>query len=219
MDAQMIIATVRSGSVPHDWNVWPLNVQHVRRGLFGWIGITAVGFLLLISAAMATIPGNFEHGAGGVFFTTLILGILAGLAFGGLGIALFDVWRLVHADEFYIIMTPDDFVLAEPRRTVHVPMENVSYITLRGWQTQQQQAAEELRGMGSASGRTPIASAVRITPFVRPRRPRTSSSLAFVDSRDNSTVVVATDASFEDLFVLEQVLNDHASAKQRSRMA
>ena len=219
MDAQAIVATVRSGNVPHDWNVWPLNVRRVRRGLLGWIGIAALGFVLLIPVALTTIPGNLEHGAGGAIFTVLLVGILAILAFGGLGIAVYDVWRLAHADEFYIIMTPDDFVKAEPHRVVHVPMEYVQDITLRGWKTNQQRSSEDLRTLGGGSGQVGPVGSMRVAPFVRPRQPRQASSLAFVDTRDHSVVTVATDDSFEDLFVLEQILSDRASAKQRSLRA
>jgi hypothetical protein len=47
------------------------------------------------------------------------------------------------------------------------------------------------------------------------RRQATPSSLAFVDSRTNRTVTVATDAVFDDLAGIEYVLSMQVDAKQR----
>jgi hypothetical protein len=218
MDAQQIMSTVRSGQVPVGWNIWPLNVERVRKGLLSWFGIALLGFVLFIPAALATIPANFEHGAGGAFVTLLLLAVLATLAFGGLSIVLYDIWRLRHADEFYIVMTPDDFVETAPRRTVHVPMEYVKYVTLRGARASQQEAVQDVASVRGRAGSGSVGT-ISITPYMRPRQPRTSPSLAFVDARDDSVVKVASDDSFENLFVLEQVLSDLSSRKQRSRPA
>jgi hypothetical protein len=216
MDAQQIISTVRSGQVPSTWNVWPLNVTRVRHGLLGWAGTALIGFVLLVPAALATIPSNFESGTGRAVFTVLLLGLLGMLAFGGLGILLFDIWRLLHADDYYIVMTPDDFVKITPRKIVHVPMENVRHVTLRGRRGAQQQAAEDVATLGGSSRGPAPSGSIAISPFFRSRQPRTSPSLAFMDSRDDSVVAVARDDSFEDLGVMEQILSDHAARKQRS---
>jgi hypothetical protein len=212
MDAQAILSTVRSGDIPHDWNVWPLRVERVRRGLFGWLAMGAFGFLLLIPAIIVTVPANFRGSVFGTIVTLLLLAMLAAIAFGGVGVAIYDIWRIQHADEFYIIMTPDAFLKVTPSEMVLVPMDNVQYVTLRGVRTNQQQSSSDLRTLGSGGG-------IRIAPYIRPRQPRTSPTLAFVDSRDERTVMVATDDSFESLYVLEQLLNDHVANKLRTRMA
>jgi hypothetical protein len=49
------------------------------------------------------------------------------------------------------------------------------------------------------------------------RRPQQPPSLAFRDRRNGRVVVVATDASFDDLIALEQVLQIHVGAKQRTQ--
>lgn len=212
MDAQAILSTVRSGDVPADWNVWPLRVDRVRRGMYGWLGMAAFGFLLLIPATIITVPANFKGNVVGEFLTLLMLVILAALAFGSIEIAVYDVWRLQHADEFYIIMTPDDFLKSTPHAIVHVPMENVQHVTLRGVRTNAQQSGQELRTLGAGGG-------IRVSPFIRQRQPKTAPTLAFVDGRDERTVLIATDDSFESLYVLEQMLNDYVANKQRTRMA
>jgi hypothetical protein len=212
MDAQAILSTVRSGEVPADWNVWPLRVDRVRRGMFGWLAMGVFGFLLLIPVVIITVPANFKGSAFGAFATLFILAMLAAIAFGGVGIAVYDVWRILHAGEFYIIMTPDDFLKVTPREIVHVPMECVQYVTLSGVRTNQQQSSRDLRTLGAGGG-------IRVSPYIRQRQPRTSPTLAFVDSRDDRTIIVATDDSFESLYVLDQLLSDLVANKQRTRLA
>ena len=212
MDAQAILSTVRSGDVPADWNVWPLRVDRVRRGMYGWLGRAAFGFLLLIPATIITVPANFKGNVVGEFLTLLMLVILAALAFGVLESPSTMSGVFSMPSEYYIIMTPDDFLKSTPHAIVHVPMENVQLVTLRGVRTNAQQSGQELRTLGAGGG-------IRISPFIRQRQPKTAPTLAFVDGRDERTVLIATDDSFESLYVLEQMLNDYVANKQRTRMA
>jgi hypothetical protein len=214
MDAEAVLATARSGSVPSDWNVWPLRQDRVRRAILGWGAVALVGFALFIPALLQTIPGNFAHGGVAVVCTGLFLLALAAVAFGGLGVALYDVWRLAHVDEFLLVMTPDDFVKAEPGKVIHVPMDKIAYITLRGVkppESAQQATARTFNtfsqypgGFGRLVGSTSLR-----------RKPAQAPSLAFVDTRDDREVVVATDDSFDALIALDEVLHMHVEAKER----
>ncbi|MBF6590844.1 MAG: hypothetical protein IVW57_09995 [Ktedonobacterales bacterium] len=215
MEAQTILDTVRSGNVPSEWNVWSLRRDRVRRGMLGWIATAVLGFALFIPATLSTVPANFTRGSGAVVFTLLLLGILGLMAFGGLAFTLGDAWRLRHADQYLLVMTPDDFVLSTPRRLIHVPMAQIGFVTLRGVKSPQQRFAEEREDVYSSGRR--ITRSVGAVSFNR--QPRTAPSLAFMDLRDHSEVVVATDDSFEDLTVLEQVLSGHVFASERRRPA
>jgi hypothetical protein len=214
MDPQTIIETARSGNVPYQWNVWPLRRDRVRRSLLGWAALSLVGFALLIPAAISTIPSNFETSAFRADVTLLVLLIFAALAVGGLVFAVLDGLRLARADQYLLIMTPDDFVKVTPRGVIHVPMEHIAHVTLRGVKTPQERFAEERGGSNLVD---------RLSRMVGPgsarREPRSAPSLAFIDTRTNSEVVVATDNSFEDLIVLEQILSGHVFAKERRHLA
>jgi hypothetical protein len=214
MDPQNIIATARSGNVPYNWNVWPLRRDRVRRSMLGWSALSLLGFALLIPSAISTIPDNFEASALRAVVTLLILLLFAVLAVGGLVITLVDGWRLAHAGEYLLIMTPDDFVKVTPRGIIHVPMEHIAHITLRGVKTPQERFAEE-RARATVSDRL----ANLIGAGTSRRDARSAPSLAFIDTRTNREVVVATDNSFEELIVLEHILSDHVFAKERRQLA
>ena len=132
MEPEMVLSTARSGNVPYGWNVWPMRRNRVRRSIYGWAATSLVAFAILVPVFLVTVPANFEHGDFGLFATGLLLAVLAVVAFGGLCICLYDVWRLRHADEYLLVMTPEDLVKAEPKKIIHVPMDKIGYITLRG---------------------------------------------------------------------------------------
>lgn len=214
MDAETILSTVRSGSVPEDWYVWPLRRDRVLRSAAGWLVTALVGFAFLIPVALATIPGNFRHGGLLLVFTIGLLGILAAVAFGGLAIAASDYRRAQRADEYLLIVTPDDFVKSEPSKTIYVPMASVAHVTVQGVRTPEQQRAREQDARPAAAqlGRLIGTNALG-------RDPKVSPSLAFEDTRDESRVVVATDDSFEDLNTLGQILSTYASGAERRPLA
>src|SRR5262245_35999713 len=132
MDAQMVLATARSESVPQTWTVLPLQRDHVRRSVINWGLLSLVGFILLIPVFISTVPSNFQASRGSSVVTGCLLLILAAVAFGSLGIAAYDVFRLLHGEEYMIVITPDDYVKAERGKVTHVPMEHIAYVTLRG---------------------------------------------------------------------------------------
>jgi hypothetical protein len=137
---------------------------------------------------------------------------LGAVAVGGAVIAIYDLRRLQRAEQYLIVITPDDYVKAEPGRVTHVPMEHIAYVTLRGVRI----PGEESRGQLEE------AEAMRTGRFNRnaPRPPRGKQgapSLAFVDTRDDSEVLVATDDAHADLPSLQHLLQIHSDAKQRTR--
>ena len=215
MDAEAMLATARSDQVPSAWNVWPLNRDRVKRSVLGWAAVGLFGLILLVGAVAATVPVNFERGTLAVIVTSLLLLILATMAFGGLGIAVYDLWRLLHADEFWLVITPDDYLMAQPGKLTHVPMESIGYITLRGVKSPQMREMERNRQNMEHSNTITRMSNI----FIPRRQPASAPSLAFVDLRNEGQVVVGTDNSFDDLYVIEDVLQFMVEAKHRSRPA
>lgn len=214
MDADAVLARAHSGDVPASWTVWPLRRDRVLRSALGWLAIGVVGAVFFAVAAVQTIPGNFTRGGGSFILTGVLLIALGLMAFGGLGIMIYDFWRLLRADEFMIVMTPDDYVKAQPHKVTRVPMEDVAYVTLRGVKIPEErvQTTSEIINSMQKGGRF-----YRFMGDVTYRRqPKQAPSLAFLDTRTNREVVVATDNTFDELLALEQILSMHAREKNRS---
>jgi len=215
MDAQILLSTARSENVPSEWNVWPLHTSRVKRSVFSWAAIGLFGLLLFIGALVATVPDNFTRGSLALVVTSVVLLILATMAFGGLGLSAYDFWRFRHADEFLLVITPDDYVKAQPGKVTHVPMDSIGHITLKGVKSPQAREVDRYRQNIEHSN-----TMTRMSNIFMPRRqPATAPSLAFVDLRDDTPVVVGTDNSFDDLYVIEDVLQYLVDAKHRSRLA
>src|SRR5258708_23339428 len=132
MDAGEVLATVRSGSPPGSWTVWPLRPDRVRRSVMSWAIAAIFGFALFIPFGFLVLQPNFFGGWFSIVVSGLLLLLLGAVAFGSLGIMLFDIWRLRHADEFMVVVTPQDYVKAEPGKITHVPTSEIVYVTLRG---------------------------------------------------------------------------------------
>jgi energy-coupling factor transporter transmembrane protein EcfT len=210
MEADAVLQQARVGNVPPNWNVWPLRRNVVLRSALGWTFVGIVGLFILIVVGIITIPGNFTGNGVSFALTGMLLIILAIMGFGGVGIAIYDFWRIRHATEYLLVMTPQDFIKAEPRGVTHVPMEHVSYVTLRGVKHPVERDLEAQR-----NGLT-LASHMLGTWVGNFGKPRVAPSLAFVDSRTNQEVVVSTDNSFDEMIALEEVLLIHAKGKERT---
>lgn len=217
MDAQAILEKARSDRIPDSWNVWPLNVERVRRSVLGWGACALVGFALLIPVAIATIPYNFTHGVGLSLFAAVLLVLIGTVAFGSLSIAIYDVWRLRHASEYLLVITPDDYLRVGPgNKQTHVPMEDISYVTMRGVKVNTQYDAIR---QADYSNLTPFKRLSRAAGnFYSPREPKHAPVLAFMDTRTDTEVVVATDNSFDEIATLEQVMSYLVDAKKRSKV-
>ena len=133
MDAQTILDTARSGKVPDTWNVWPLRVERVRRSALGWSLCALAGFIILIPVVISTIPYNFTHGTTLAIFAIVILMLVGAVAFGSLGIAIYDIWRIMHAREYLLVITPEDYLRIGPHnKQTHVPIADIAYVTMKG---------------------------------------------------------------------------------------
>lgn len=218
MDAQVILEKARSTNVPDSWNIWPLHVERVRRSAIGWAACALVGFVLLVPVVIATIPYDFTHGTGLSVFATLVLALVGVVAFGSLAIAIYDIWRLVHADDYLLVITPDDYLRVGPgNKQTHVPMEDIAYVTMRGVKVQ---VPYDAARQADFSNLSPIKRLTRMAGnFYTPREPKRAPVLAFMDTRTNTEVVVATDNSFDDLATIEQVLTYLMDAKKRSNVS
>lgn len=217
MDAQTILENARSERVPDSWNVWPLRVERVRRSALGWTASAVVGFALLIPVAIATIPYDFTHGVGLSIFAAVLLTLIGAVAIGSLAIAIYDIWRLLHASEYLLVITPDDYLRAEPgNKLTHVPIDDIAHVTMRGVKVN---TAYEPMQHADYSNLTAFKRVSRIAGnFYSPREPKRAPVLAFMDTRTNTEVVVATDHSFDDIATIEQVMSYLVDAKKRSKV-
>ncbi len=206
MDAQAVLSTVRSGNAPSNWFVWPLRRDYVMREAIKWVFASLFGFVLFIPACLTTLPTLSQRSFLGITVTSVLLLLLGSVAFGGAALAIFDFYRLRHADDYWLVLTPDEFIKAEPRKVIYVPLEYVGDITVRGVKTPE----EERESLAK-----PTRSYLLRASYTR--KPQSPPSLAFRDLRTDKTVVVSTDQSFENLVLLEQILGDTVHAKQRRR--
>ena len=211
MDAQAVLATARSGNVPSSWFVWPLRRDYVLRSAIGWACAAVFGFVLFIPACLVSLPAFPQRSVLGIVFTSTILLLLGAVAFGSTAIAVADVLRLRRSNDYLLVMTPDDYVKAEPGKITHVPLEHIGDIILRGVKTpdeQREQANMFTRGarFGMGMGLSPIR-----------REPASPPSLSFFDQRTDEKVVVGRDDSYDSLATLEQILSEVVRAKQRRK--
>lgn len=217
MDTQAILETARSSKVPDTWNVWPLRVERVRRSALGWSLCALAGFIILIPVVMSTIPYNFTHGTALAIFAIVILALVGAVAFGSLGIAIYDAWRIIHASEYLLVITPEDYLRIGPHnKQTHVPIADIAYVTMKGVKVNDPYAearAAQASNMSAMKRLSHVAG-----NFYSPREPKRAPTLAFLDTRTNTEVVVATDDSFDDIPTLEQVISYLVDARKRSKV-
>lgn len=221
MEPEQVLATARSGEMPAFWHAWPLRRDFVLRSALRWSIEAVIALALFVLVIVVTVPYNFQQGQGSVIFTSILLLVVGVAAFGGLGIAIYDLWRATHAGDYLLVMTPDDFVKAEPGKLTHVPMEHIEHVTLRGVTVPapddaQTEAAGAYGAFMRLRGLDPALRAVQANS----RRMKSQNpSLAFLDTRTNKEVVVATDSSFDELpaleYVLQLELEEHARRSRR----
>ena len=209
IDSQRILSEARLATHPLNWYVWPLRRDRVQRAALGWAVIGLFGFVLFIPLVLATVPSNFQGGFGSAAATIILLGLVGAVAFGGLGMLISDLRRLARADEYLLVITPEHYLRAEPGRVTYVPMTAVAYVTLKGVRLAGAPQRDTISPLAQASvGRFGALGSMMGSGYRREmRRP---PSLAFLDTRTQSQVVVATDDAFEDLPVLQEVLNLYA---------
>lgn len=220
MESDQILARISAEDVPHDWLVFTLLRQKVMIGILGWIVGILMGGILFAFMAPIMIPHNYQLGIAAAIFSTIILAIVLYVCLGSLWAVITDIRRLRHADSHMIIITPTDFVKQEGRKVIHVPLEYVRYVTARGTppvdrslETARQDARTGAvsEGMGGLLfGRRFSESGRRGS---RRKRSRTPSTLAFVDSRTDTEVIVTTDKAYGDPFYIAAHLKEYAASR------
>jgi hypothetical protein len=222
MEAADILERARASGeeAPPGWLVLPLLKNKLTTGMLGWAVGAIVGFGLLAFFASVTIPYNFQQGVFTGCFATALMLVTLFIGVGSVWSLIVDARRLRHIEKYLIVITPDDFVKQEGDKIVHVPLTYVRYVTARGAPPRDRSASgNTMRDVPSAGenvtgfifGRAFFPSGRKM----RRKRMRTPTTLAFLDSRTDSEVVVATDTSYGDTFEIAAFLKQYAARLQQ----
>jgi len=221
MDSTEILEKARPiDEAPHDWIVLPLLRDKVTVAIAGWIAGAIVGLGLFAFLASIMIPNNYQIGPFAAFVSTILLGIMLFAGLGSIWQLVVDVRRLLQSEKHLIIITPDDFVKQEGKKIIHVPLMYVGYVTARGSASRSSSSSSERSSTQDSQSdeSNPGFQLLRgLIPGTRQRRRRKRSptALAFIDSRTNAEVVVASDASYGDPFTIADLLKEYATNVQR----
>ncbi len=223
MEAAEILERAKAGEeAPVGWLVLPLLKRKVQVSILGWAFGIIIGFGLFVFIALVTIPYNFTLGIPASIFTIVLLGIVLFIGVGSAWAMIGDIKRLRHAEDYLLVITPDDFVKQEGSKIVHVPLSYVSYVTARGAppperSTRRNNAYSEMPRSGEH-----VAGFIFGHAFFphglrqRRKRMRTPTTLAFLDTRDDVEVIVATDSSYGDPFEIAAHLKQYAARVQQT---
>ncbi|HEU0002726.1 MAG TPA: hypothetical protein VFQ36_17590 [Ktedonobacteraceae bacterium] len=222
MEAAEILEKARESSeeTPPGWLVLPLLKSKLTSGLIGWVVGAIVGFGLFAFIASVTIPFNFERGFFTACFATVLMLMMLFIGAGSTISGIADIRRLLHLDKYLIVVTPDDFVKQEGDKIVHVPLAYVRHVTARGApppdRSTPKNAMRDVPGAGEnvagfIFGRAFFPSGQKL----RRKRMRTPTTLAFLDTRTDTEVVVATDNSYGDTFEIAAYLKQYAARLQQ----
>jgi hypothetical protein len=200
---------------PSGWVVFPLLRHKMIVSIWGWIGGTLMGGLLIAFVIPIVTPTNYEHGVAAIITTTLMLALAGFIFFGSLGLLIYDSRRLCEIDKHIIVITNEDFVKQEGEKIIHVPLAHVRHVTTRGKRRQAAKlTTEEVQLprmcdsiLGMFSGRE----ASRPTKTSN-KRLRTPTSLAFIDTRSGKEVLVVNDTNYGDPFLMAVFLKQHVEA-------
>jgi hypothetical protein len=224
MEASEILEKARAGGeLPHGWVVLPLLRNKVRVGILGWIVGAVLGFGFFAVLVPLMIPHNYLYGPIPALISTLILGMMLFVGIGSVWQIIVDTRRLVEADKHIIVITPDEFVMQDRDKIIHVPLMYVRYITARGIVPPDQpapkgavvsnmpHAGENLSGFLFGRGFIPTISRWR----VRRRAKHTPSMLAFIDSRTNTEVIIKDYNLYGDPSTIATLMRKYTSGAQR----
>ena len=225
MEADDILMQAKSSDgPPHGWVILPLVRRQVMTGIGGWVFGAILGLGLFIPVALTVIPSNYQAGIAPAIFTSILLAILLFIGLGSLWATYVDTRRLLDADRHVIIITPDDFVKQEGDKVIRVPLMNVRYVTARGVPPPDRNPSREnpirqVSGVGENVSSLFFGRNIQRTgsgsgPRFRLRRMRTPTTLAFLDSRTDTEVIVATDKAYGDPFTIAALLKQYAASAQ-----
>lgn len=217
MEAKEIVTIAKTSSEPPaGWIVLPLSRQRMMPGIVGWTFGIIMGLGLFAMAAEIVIPVNYEQGLAATIFTTFLLSVLLFIGLGSVWSLVHDIRRYLLSEQHIIVITPDEFVKQEGKKIISVPLANVSQVTARGTPPPDRTPGKqsEVRQIPGLRERVTglFAGPVAVGEGARRRRRRLPTSLAFVDTRTNDEVIVATDGAYGDPFMIAALLKQHASA-------
>ncbi|GAC1342729.1 MAG: hypothetical protein NVS4B9_31880 [Ktedonobacteraceae bacterium] len=221
MESTEILEKARINSeTPYGWIVFPLLRNNVLFGIAGWLLGMLLGLGLFAALASIVIPYNYQHGVGPAIFSTILLGFLLFVGLGSAWALVQDGRRLLQAEKHLLVITPDAFVKQEGEKIIYVPLMYIRHVTARGARPPDRDAVNghsdtAIPGpgeniMGFLAGRGFTTSGVRW----RRRRMRTPTTLAFVDTRTDDEVTVATDGAYGDPFMIAALLKQYVSNAQ-----
>jgi hypothetical protein len=224
MEANDILEKARAGGeLPNGWVVLPLLRNKVRLGILGWITGAIVGFGFFALMFPLMIPHNYLYGFFPALISTVILGMVLFIGIGSVWQIIVDTRRLLEADKHIIVITPDEFVMQDGEDIRHVPLMYVRHITARGIVPPDRTAPKEavisnmphvgenLSGLMFGRGLIPTVSKWR----ARRRAKHTPSTLAFIDSRTDTEVIIKDYNLYGDPSTIATLMQEYASSVQR----
>ena len=222
MEATEILERARASGdeTPPGWLVLPLLRKKLISSMFGWAVGALIGFGLFAFIASVTIPYNFQQGFFTGCFATVLMLMTLFIGGGSAWSLIMDARRMRHIEEYLIVITPDDFVKQEGDKIVHVPLLHVRYVTARGTPPPDRSTPRNAMGEVPRAGEN-VAGFIFGRAFfpsgqkMRRKRMRTPTTLAFLDTRTDSEVIVATDASYGDTFEIAAYLKQYAARLQQ----
>ncbi|MGZ3608704.1 MAG: hypothetical protein ACXWPS_22795 [Ktedonobacteraceae bacterium] len=224
MEATEILEKARAGGEPpKGWIVLPLLRNKVRLGILGWIAGAIIGFGLFVVMVPLMIPYNYQYGFIPALISTVILGMVLFVGIGSVWQIIVDTRRLLEADKHIIVITPDEFVMQDGEDIRHVPLMYIRNVTARGIVPPDQtvpkgavvsnmpHVGENLSGFLFGRGFIPTISRWR----ARRRAKNTPSTLAFIDSRTNTEVIIRDYNLYGDPTKIASLMQDLTSSVQR----
>lgn len=222
MEAAEILERARTAGdeTPPGWLVLPLLRKKLVSSMFGWVVGALVGFGLFAFIAIVTIPYNFQQSFFTGCFATVLMLMTLFIGVGSVWSLIMDARRLQHIENYLIVITPDDFVKQEGDKIVHVPLQYVRHVTARGTPPPDRSTPRNAMGEVPRAGEN-VAGFIFGRAFfpsgqkMRRKRMRTPTTLAFLDTRTDSEVVIATDTSYGDTFEIAAYLKQYAARLQQ----
>ena len=151
-----------------------------------------------------------------ILLTSLLLGALVAVVFGSAVLLIVDIRRLLQANEHMIVITYEDFVKQEGSKIIQVPLSHVRHVTPRGRSPLEQNAIkredEVERSVGGGNVLSSLFGRRGSSLRMRRRRMRAPTSLAFLDARNDTEVIVVSDDAFGDPFAIANTLKEYMTS-------
>lgn len=216
MQAEEILTQVKTGTGKQGWVVFPLLREKLMWAIAGWTFGIFIGLLLLTILVPVVVPYNYERGILSILLTSSLLGVLAAVVIGSAVLLIVDIRRLLQAKEHMIVITYEDFVKQEGSKIIQVPLSHVRHVTPRGRSPLEQNAIKREDEMErSVGGENVFSSLFRSkgsSVRIRRRRMRAPTSLAFLDARNDTEVIVVSDDTFGDPFAIANTLKEYVTS-------